>query len=105
MRLLERVAENRELLEHLAAEGFNLRHVAYLDAVREYLDRAGRGEKKEYLAAVLSGRLGVSRSSFRNVARQYSKTLKNAKKFDNDSGLPVVLDRGGQCRFAEKREK
>jgi hypothetical protein len=103
--VLERVAENRELLEHLAAAGFNLRHVAYLDAVREYFDRAGRGEKKEYLVAVLSGRLGVSRSSFLRAVRAYSPGLKKCQKLRHDSGLPVVPVRGSQRKFAEKQEK
>jgi hypothetical protein len=68
MRCIDLVEGHREALEALAGAGFNLRHLVYADAVREYLERAGKGEKREYLWGVFAERLKVSPRTFRRIA-------------------------------------
>jgi AraC-like DNA-binding protein len=76
---LEVVSDNRELLEGLAETGFNLRHVDYLDAVKEYAERVDRGEKREYLVATIAGRLGVSPRTFRRIIGEYLASARRGK--------------------------
>ena len=71
MKCLEVIEQNREALESLARAGFNLRHVAYLDAVREYLARAAAGEKRTYLLVTIAARIGVSSRTLENVVAAY----------------------------------
>lgn len=77
MTVFELINFNRELLDKFRKAGIRPQDVRYVDLYADYVRMIGRGEKNEYVVAVLGKKYGVSERTIYNIKSKFEKDCKS----------------------------
>lgn len=76
MKVIELMKIGKNMLEVLHSSCIKVSHVKYIALYEEYLEMVARKEKMSYIAAVLSGKYGISERQFFYIIKHFNQDCK-----------------------------